>query len=157
LLYLASVVPYKGFKTLDGDIFIGGANDRLFGIMCDKLGKPEWNSDPKYKTNNERVRNRAELEPLIEAETKSRTTKEWQDLFEGSGLPYAAVNDVMDTLTHPHGMYFPLIVISLFISSVKNSFELAKKADICLCYDNSRRAGHGPGNSSSVLWSYQGS
>lgn len=101
---VASVVPYQGFKTADGDIFIGGANDRLFGILCDKLGRPEWKTDPKYTNNNERVKNRSQLEPLIEAETVKRTTKEWQDLFEGSGLPYAAVNDVKETMEHEHGM-----------------------------------------------------
>lgn len=55
-------------------------------------------------TNNERVQNRAQLEPLIEAELTRRTTREWQDLFEGSGLPYAAVNDVQGTMNHEHGM-----------------------------------------------------
>lgn len=100
---LASVVPYQGFKTADGDIFVGGANDRLFGILCDKLEKPEWTSDPRFASNNDRVTNRAVLEPLIEGELVKRTTREWQDAFEGSGLPYAAVNDVQGTMNHEHG------------------------------------------------------
>lgn len=43
------------------------------------------------------------LEPLIEAELVKCTTREWQDAFEGSGLPYAAVNDVLGTMNHEHG------------------------------------------------------
>lgn len=101
----ASVVPYQGFKTADGDIFLGGANDRLFGILCEKLGKSEWSKDPKYVTNNERVRNRKELEDLIEAETTKRTTRQWLNILEGSGLPYAAVNDVLGTLNHEHSKF----------------------------------------------------
>ncbi|KAL2001209.1 hypothetical protein VTN02DRAFT_2095 [Thermoascus thermophilus] len=97
-----SVVPYQGFKTADGDIFIGGANDRLFGILCEKLGRPEWKKDPRFASNNERVKNRAELERLIETETKKRTTKEWLERLEGCGMPYAAVNDVQGTLDHEH-------------------------------------------------------
>lgn len=100
--HTASVVPYQGFKTADGDIFLGGANDRLFGILCKKLGKQPWSEDPRFITNNERVRNRKELEGLIEAETTKRTTQEWLEILEGSGLPYAAVNDVLDTLNHEH-------------------------------------------------------
>lgn len=96
------MVPYQGFKTADGDIFIGGANDKLFRILADKLGKPEWKTDPKYNTNNDRVKNRKELEGLIEAETTKKTTQEWLDIFEGSGMPYAAVNDVMGTFNHEH-------------------------------------------------------
>lgn len=112
LFFVASVVPYQGFKTADGDIFVGGANDRLFGILCDKIGKSEWKNDPRFVTNNERVDNRAQLEPLIEAELTKCTTREWQDLFEGSGLPYAAVNDVQGTMNHEHGMKISILVIA---------------------------------------------
>ena len=81
---------------------IGGGNDRLFGIMCDKLGKPEWKTDPKFKTNNVRVQNRLELESMVEKVTQTKTTKEWLGVFEGAGMPYAAINDVKDTLEHEH-------------------------------------------------------
>ncbi|KAL9114021.1 MAG: hypothetical protein Q9227_001792 [Pyrenula ochraceoflavens] len=97
-----SIVPYRGFKSADGDIMIGGGNDRLFGIMCDKLEKPEWKSDPRFVNNNERVRNRAELESMIEKVTQTKTTREWLDVFEGCGMPYAAINDVKSTLEHEH-------------------------------------------------------
>ncbi|CEJ54186.1 Putative Succinyl-CoA:3-ketoacid-coenzyme A transferase 1, mitochondrial [Penicillium brasilianum] len=99
---VASVVPYQGFKTADGDIFVGGANDRLFGILCEKIGKPEWKADARFVTNNDRVTNRTELEPLIETELSKRTTQRWQEIFESSGLPYAAVNDIQGTMNHEH-------------------------------------------------------
>lgn len=95
-------MPYQGFKTSDGDLLIGGGNDRLFGILCEKLGKPEWASDERFATNNVRVANRKELEALVEAETKQKTTQEWLDLLEGSGMPYARINDVKRTLEHEH-------------------------------------------------------
>ncbi|OLN88026.1 Succinate-hydroxymethylglutarate CoA-transferase 3 [Colletotrichum chlorophyti] len=97
-----SIVPYKSFKTKDGDILFGGGNDRLYGILCEGLGKPEWKDDPKYKTNAQRVANRVELEALIEEITVNRTTGEWLQVFEGRGMPYAAVNDVQGTLEHEH-------------------------------------------------------
>ncbi|OAP59358.1 hypothetical protein AYL99_06656 [Fonsecaea erecta] len=97
-----SIVPYKGFKTRDGDIMLGGGNDRLFGIICDKLGRPEWKTDPRFVTNDVRVQHRAVLEDMIEQITRTRTTKEWLAVLEGSGMPYAAINDVKDTLDHAH-------------------------------------------------------
>ncbi|OCT47099.1 Succinate--hydroxymethylglutarate CoA-transferase [Cladophialophora carrionii] len=97
-----SIVPYKGFKTRDGDVMLGGGNDRLFGIICDRLGKPEWKSDPRFASNDARVRNRAVLERMIEDVTLTRTTADWLAVLEGSGLPYAAINDVKDTLEHEH-------------------------------------------------------
>ncbi|KAL8825368.1 MAG: hypothetical protein Q9170_007818 [Blastenia crenularia] len=97
-----SIVPYQSFKTQDGDILLGGGNDRLFGILCDKLGKSEWKSDKRFNTNSVRVANRVTLEALIEAETRTRTTGQWQELLNDSGMPYAAVNDIQATLNHEH-------------------------------------------------------
>ncbi|KAK4991122.1 hypothetical protein LTR50_002052 [Elasticomyces elasticus] len=97
-----SIVPYKGFKTLDGDIMLGGGNDRLFGVLCERLGKPQWAKDEKFFTNKVRVKNRVELENMIEEITKTRTTKDWLVTFEGSGMPYAAINDIQGTLNHEH-------------------------------------------------------
>ncbi|KAJ2981726.1 hypothetical protein NQ176_g1848 [Zarea fungicola] len=97
-----SIVPYKSFKTRDGDILFGGGNDRLFGVLCDGLGMPQWKDDAKYRTNADRVANRVELEDKIEAIAQQKTTKEWLAIFEGRGMPYAAVNDVYDTLNLEH-------------------------------------------------------
>jgi succinate--hydroxymethylglutarate CoA-transferase len=80
----------------------GGGNDRLFGILCDGIGHPEWKEDSKFKINAQRVANRDELEAKIEEITKTKTTQDWLEMFEGKGLPYAAVNDVLATLTHEH-------------------------------------------------------
>ena len=115
LTKLASVVPYQGFKTADGNILIGGANDRLFGILCDKLNKPELKTDPRFLDNNSRVQNRTDLETLIESGTIKQTTKEWLSIFEGSGLPYAAVNDIQGTMNHEHGklaiLFCPILAV----------------------------------------------
>lgn len=101
-----SIVPYKGFKTKDGDLMLGGGNDRLFGILCECIGKAEWASDPRYKTNADRVKHRDELEDKIEAITKTKSVAEWLEILEGSGMPYAQINDVKGTLEHEHGKHF---------------------------------------------------
>lgn len=99
---VASIVPYRAFKTKDGEILLGGGNDRLFGILCDGLGQPQWKDDAKFKVNADRVKHRDELEAKIERITEQKTTAEWLDVFDGSGMPYAAVNDVQGTLNHEH-------------------------------------------------------
>ncbi|MCJ1440685.1 MAG: hypothetical protein MMC23_001171 [Stictis urceolatum] len=97
-----SIVPYSAFPTSDGDILLGGGNDRLFGILATKLGQAHWSTDPRFTTNSQRVANRTILEPLIAAITKTNTTQYWQEVLDGSGMPYAAVNDIQGTLNHPH-------------------------------------------------------
>ncbi|KAI9704257.1 MAG: hypothetical protein M1836_007118 [Candelina mexicana] len=106
----ASIVPYRAFKTSDGNILIGGGNDKLYGILCDKLGKPEWKADRRFSTNPVRVEHRNILESLIEEETKKRTTGQWLALFEGSGMPYAAINDIQGTLSHEQVLAREMII-----------------------------------------------
>lgn len=103
-------MPYRSFKTKDGDILFGGGNDRLFGVLCEGLGRPEWKDDPKYKTNADRVANRHNLESMIEKITQQRTTQEWLVHFEGKGMPYAAVNDIQGTLNHEHTLARNMVV-----------------------------------------------
>ena len=61
--------------------------------------------DERFVTNARRVANRDVLEELIEAITRTRTTEEWLGVLEGSGMPYAAINDIQATLKHEHGTY----------------------------------------------------
>ncbi|KZF19718.1 CAIB/BAIF family protein [Xylona heveae TC161] len=105
-----SIVPYRAFKTADGDILLGGGNDKLYGILCDKIKRPEWKADERFTTNAMRVKNRDMLEQMIEVETKKKTTAEWLNILEGSGMPYAAINDIQGTLNHDHVLARNMVV-----------------------------------------------
>ncbi|KAK9369187.1 caib/baif family protein-like protein [Lipomyces kononenkoae] len=117
----ASICPYQAFATKDGTIIVGAANDRLYGIFCQLLKRDDWIEDERFKTNALRVENRDILVPMITEETKKKTTMartmsplmfgEWLSLFEGSGIPYAAVNDIQATLNHPHVLARNMITV----------------------------------------------
>lgn len=86
-----SIVPYQGFRTKDGMIMIGAGNDRQFGILCACISKQDLALNEKFLTNSLRVENREELLHLLEVETEKKTTEDWLEIFEGKGMPYAAV------------------------------------------------------------------
>ncbi|KZM18768.1 transferase [Ascochyta rabiei] len=97
-----SVVPYRSFRTSDGDVLFGGGNDRLFAILCRGLGRPEWAMDERFSTNTARVQHRDILEKQIEDIVITKTTEDWLKIFNNTGLPYAKVNDLWDTMHHDH-------------------------------------------------------
>lgn len=68
------------------------------------LGKIPVSSVFNSNAKGFRVENRKVLEKGIEDITKTKSTSEWEAIFEGKGLPYARVNDLMDTLNHRHGI-----------------------------------------------------
>ncbi|KAI5857121.1 formyl-coenzyme A transferase [Tricharina praecox] len=97
-----SIVPYEAFPTKDGSILLGGGNDRLYGVLCTKIGQPQWTADPRFVTNTMRVQNRKVLVLMIGDIMKTKTTQEWLQILEGCGMPYAPINDIQTTLAHEH-------------------------------------------------------
>ncbi|KAH8622559.1 Succinate--hydroxymethylglutarate [Alternaria alternata] len=98
----SALITGKGDSGRWGTAHVGGCNDRLYGILCDKLQRPEWKTDPRFLTNALRVKHRTEIDTLVEAELMTKTTQEWLEIFDGSGMPYAAVNDIKGTVEHEH-------------------------------------------------------
>jgi hypothetical protein len=72
-------------------IMIGAGNDRQFGILCECIGRGDVGIDERFLTNSKRVGNREGLLGIIQGEIEKRRTEEWLDIFEGKGMPYAAI------------------------------------------------------------------
>ncbi|ANB11740.1 hypothetical protein AWJ20_4562 [Sugiyamaella lignohabitans] len=97
-----NLVPYGGFKTKDGKmIFIAANNNRQWFSLCKRINAVELGNDPRFNTNDGRVDNRTELVPILESLFLEKSLQEWLDLLDSSGLPYGALNDVVDALDHP--------------------------------------------------------
>lgn len=96
-----SVVPYDAFKSKDLYFVCGATNDKQFKTLCEILNLPTLPDDPRFVTNAVRVENRAELFPLLNEAFAQKTTDEWTSAFEGSGMPYAAINNMERVFNHP--------------------------------------------------------
>lgn len=87
------IYPYRLFDTKDDQLFIGGATDKFWRMLCEVLGLPELGSDPRYDTNEKRTTRSAELGPILEPLLREKTTTEWQTLLMEKGVPCGAVGD----------------------------------------------------------------
>ena len=97
---IVGIVPYRAFRTADGDLVVAAGNDALYRKLCDTLGHPEWADDPRFLTNPERVVNALALYPLIEAVMAKRTSAEWIAALDAAGVPCAPVQNVKEMLEH---------------------------------------------------------
>ena len=97
----SGIVPYKAYRTADGDLVVAAGNDGLFERLCIVLGHPEWSEKAAYKTNPDRVKNSRTLYALIEAEMARRSNAEWSALLDAAGVPCAPVQNVAQMLEHP--------------------------------------------------------
>jgi crotonobetainyl-CoA:carnitine CoA-transferase CaiB-like acyl-CoA transferase len=96
----AGIVPYRSFRTADGDLVVAAGNDGLFRKLCGVLGHPEWAEDPRFRGNPERVQNAAPLNAMIKAEMAQRTSADWIAALDQAGVPCAPVQDVGQMLEH---------------------------------------------------------
>jgi crotonobetainyl-CoA:carnitine CoA-transferase CaiB-like acyl-CoA transferase len=105
--------PYQAFKTANGYLNIGGANQANWERVAETLGHPEWKTDPRFENNTIRLANREALERLIEAELIHKTTAEWIAVFDKTGVPAGPVHTIEEALTHPQALAREMVVESV--------------------------------------------
>jgi crotonobetainyl-CoA:carnitine CoA-transferase CaiB-like acyl-CoA transferase len=87
-----SIVPYQAFVASDSkSILLGGGNDRLFVALCEGLNLPDLPKDPRYAGNENRVKNRETLIPMLEKRFLERPRDEWIKALEALGVPVSPV------------------------------------------------------------------
>jgi crotonobetainyl-CoA:carnitine CoA-transferase CaiB-like acyl-CoA transferase len=93
--------PYQAFPTADGWINIGGANQSNWERITKVIERPELAADPRFRSNGDRMKNLAELTPLIAAALKAQPSAHWMTAFEAAGVPVGPVNRIGDMLADP--------------------------------------------------------
>lgn len=96
--------PYQVFRTQDGWINIGAANQSNYERLLQVVQMPELAGDTRFSTNAARMENRAALVELLTAKLVTRTTDEWLREFDAVGLPVGPVLDIAQALSHEQAL-----------------------------------------------------
>ena len=138
--YLASgIVPYRAYRTADGDLVVAAGNDTLYGKFCGVLGTPDWVEDARFRTNPDRVRNGEALDSLVAAKMALRTSEDWIAALDAAGVPCAPVQNVRQMLEHAQtaalgllqtvpGLSIPLIGLPISFDGVRPTARSAPPA-----------------------------
>jgi crotonobetainyl-CoA:carnitine CoA-transferase CaiB-like acyl-CoA transferase len=103
-----NIVPYQVFEVApapDGSrdhLILAVGNDGQYEKFCGVAGHPEWASDPRFAKNQDRVRNRAVLVPMLEAVMRTRAKSEWLASLEAAKVPCGAINNLAEVFADPH-------------------------------------------------------
>jgi crotonobetainyl-CoA:carnitine CoA-transferase CaiB-like acyl-CoA transferase len=102
-----NIVPYQVFETAaasDGSkdhIILAVGNDGQFAKFCEVAGRPELAHDPRFAKNQDRVRNRAMLVPVLEALMQQRGKQQWLAALEAAKVPCGAINSIAEVFDDP--------------------------------------------------------
>jgi crotonobetainyl-CoA:carnitine CoA-transferase CaiB-like acyl-CoA transferase len=97
----ASVVPYQAFPTGDGHLVVAVFAEKFWAAFCRALGRPEWERDPRFATNADRLRHKGELISMIEEVLRTCPTDHWLGALHQDGVPVAPINRVDQVLSDP--------------------------------------------------------
>ena len=94
---------YDVFMVKDGEqIFLAAVSDAQWRTFCDALGFGDLRDQPEYATNNERVRQRPTLLPVLRERLATRSAAELAALFERAGLPFAPIRKPEELFDDEH-------------------------------------------------------
>jgi crotonobetainyl-CoA:carnitine CoA-transferase CaiB-like acyl-CoA transferase len=102
------IVPYQSFRCSDGEVAIGVGTDRQFEVLAMWLGL-DLEARPEWRLNRGRVKDRAELIPLIEAQTKASTVADMLAVCEANAIPASCMRNVDDVLFRQGGTLHNLV------------------------------------------------
>ena len=94
------IVPYRAYRTADGELVVAAGNDKLFKGFCEAMERGDLFADPRFASNPERVRNATALYAQIETEMARRANADWQARLDALGVPCAPVQNARQMLEH---------------------------------------------------------
>ena len=97
----SSLFPYQTFSTKTQDIALAVGSEKLWKIFCPAIGHPELASDPRYRTNVDRIGNADSLIETLQSILNERSYDEWAELMLKHGIPVGAINSIEDLVQHP--------------------------------------------------------
>ncbi|NQW93715.1 MAG: CoA transferase [Polaromonas sp.] len=111
-----NIVPYQVFEVAPADgnqsegasgaardhIIIAVGNDSQFRKYCEVANMPELGTNPLFTLNRDRVKNRAQLVPMLEAVMRTRRKADWLAALEAAKVPCGAINNLAEVFTDPH-------------------------------------------------------
>lgn len=102
-----NIVPYQVFEVAPSQsgerdfIIIAVGNDRQFVKFCE-VTQQSWHTDARFTLNQDRVRHRDILVPLIQKQLKTQVKSFWLNLLENAKVPCGSINNFAEVFSDPH-------------------------------------------------------
>lgn len=105
-----NIVPYQSFKASDGYVAFAAGNDLQWSRFCKEVGKENWVTDARFRTNPNRVTNRIALISLLEELFATKTVAQWLEICEKATVPTARINSIEQVFQDPQVQARNLVV-----------------------------------------------
>jgi crotonobetainyl-CoA:carnitine CoA-transferase CaiB-like acyl-CoA transferase len=106
----AQIVPYQAFPCSDGEyVMVGAFTNSFWRRLATALGHPEWPDDPMYLTNAERLANRDELIPKVEAIFRTQPRAHWLEVLKKADVPTSPVYELHEAIRSEQAVHNKIV------------------------------------------------
>jgi len=95
------VAPYGVFRAKDGEIAIAPSNDDVYEKFLDALDLQHLKDDPRFGTNDLRVRNRPAINRIVADKIKTMPTAHWIEHLNRAGVPAGLIRNMREAFQDP--------------------------------------------------------
>lgn len=97
-----NIAPYDKYRAGGREIFLGVVNQGQYRKFCACVGRQDLAEDPRFRTNADRLANRAALRAEIEQTLAPLDPDQLCRDLMAVGVPAGPVNNVSEALDQPH-------------------------------------------------------
>ena len=90
------------FKTADKPLILGVANDTLWKRFCAMAGLNDVVDHPDYRSNADRVHNRAKTVAMVAKALQAKGRDAWLLELDTAGIPNSPLHTLGELSAHPH-------------------------------------------------------
>lgn len=105
-----SNVPLRAYRTKDSALVIEAYIDHFFRNLCKDMDMEHLADDPRFNTRANRLKNREELDRILEEAFLTKTTAEWWDLFIKLEVPSGPIYTVAEAVADPQVLSRNMVV-----------------------------------------------
>lgn len=117
-----NLTPYQAFQAADGWFVVGVGSADLWRRFCAAIERPDLASDPRFRSSEDRVKNRETLDALLAEVFARHPAAHWDRAMREHRIPAAPPAEVGDVVRRaaergqvvdlPEGAYGPLATIA---------------------------------------------
>lgn len=94
--------PMAAFRCKDGYIIIATVGDEHWQRFCRAINRPDWATDPQYKTKRQRWEKKYLLQEEIEKITTQYTVKEVGEMLDRERVANSPILNIQQVVDDPH-------------------------------------------------------
>ena len=93
-----NLIPYGAYETSDGYIIIACLTEGFWHNLANAIERSDLIADERFATYSARLKNRIELDSIVDEALSRKPTAEWLKILEEYDVPHAPILDVAEAL-----------------------------------------------------------